>query len=156
LSPVPGFHAWLDREVRAAPGGLLLPGERTAIEALGEVLPQGDLLALLEHEDWHLDKRIAGALREPLIRLCARYLLRERTAYGRALDPVAHFHLSNGARVERLNWLGDVSPKGLQQSAGIMVNYRYQLDEIESNHEAYRAEGRAVASLPLRNLARIG
>jgi malonyl-CoA decarboxylase len=156
LSPVPGFRAWLDREARAAPGGLLLPGERTAIEALGEELPQGDLPALLEHEDWHLDQRIGGALREPLIRLCARYLLRERTTYGRALDPVAHFHLSNGARVERLNWLGDVSPKGLQQAAGIMVNYRYQLDEIESNHEAYRAEGRAAASTALRNLARVG
>ena len=156
LSPVPGFRAWLDREARTAPGGLLLPGERTAIEALGEELPQADLPALLEHEDWHLDQRIAGVLREPLIRLCARYLLRERTAYGRALDPVAHFHLSNGARVERLNWLGDVSPKGVQKSAGIMVNYRYRLDEIESNHEAYRAEGRAAASSALRNLARAG
>ena len=65
---------------------------------------------------------------------------------GRALDPVAHFHLSNGARVERLNWLGDVSAKGLQQSAGIMVNYLYRLADIEANHEAYRGEGRVAAA----------
>ena len=75
---------------------------------------------------------------------------------GRALDPVAHFHLSNGARVERLNWLGDVSPKGLQQSAGIMVNYLYRSADIEANHEAYRGEGRVAASSTIRNLARAG
>ena len=69
---------------------------------------------------------------------------------------MAHFHLSNGARVERLNWLADVSVKGLQQSAGIMVNYLYRLGEIEANHEAYRGEGRVAASSALRNLARGG
>ena len=112
LSPVPGFRAWLERQDRSAPGELLLPAERTAIEALGEEAPEGDLLSLLDQEGWHNDPRIAGALREPLLRLCARYLVRERAPSGRALDPVAHFHLSNGARVERLNWLGDVSAKG--------------------------------------------
>ena len=65
-----------------------------------------------------------------------------------------HFHLSNGARVEQLNWLGDVSPKGLEQSAGIMVNYLYRLADIEANHEAYRGEGRVIASSAVRNLAR--
>jgi malonyl-CoA decarboxylase len=67
---------------------------------------------------------------------------------------VAHFHLSNGARVERLNWLGDLSAKGLTQSAGIMVNYLYRLDHIEANHEAYRGEGMVAASSAVRNLAR--
>ena len=111
---------------------------------------------MLDQEGWHNDQRIAGALREPLLRLCARYLVGERAPSGRALDPVAHFHLSNGARVERLNWLADVSVKGLQQSAGIMVNYLYRLGEIEANHEAYRGEGRVAASSALRNLARSG
>jgi malonyl-CoA decarboxylase len=156
LSPVPGFRGWLEREAHAAPGGLLLPAERTAIEALGEEAPQGDLLALLGQDAWQNDQRIAGVLREPLIRLCARYLLRERAPSGRALDPVAHFHLSNGARIEQLNWLGDISAKGLQQSAGIMVNYLYRLGEIETNHEAYRGEGRIAVSSALRNLARTG
>jgi malonyl-CoA decarboxylase len=80
--------------------------------------------------------------------------MQARAPSGRALDPVAHFHLSNGARVERLNWLGDLSPKGLQQSAGIMVNYLYRLGDIEANHEAYRDEGRVVASSSVRSLAR--
>src|SRR5947209_5054594 len=156
LSPVPGFRAWLDRQDRSAPGELLLPAEQAALEALGEEAPGGDLLSALDQEGWHNDQRIAGALREPLLRLCARYLVGERAPSGRALDPVAHFHLSNGARVERLNWLADVSVKGLQQSAGIMVNYLYRLGEIEANHEAYRGEGRVAASSALRNLARGG
>jgi malonyl-CoA decarboxylase len=157
LSPVPGFRAWLDRAARA-PGDetLLLPAERAAIEALQAEAEPGDLPALLDRPGWHRDPRVAGALREPLTRLCARYLLRERANSGRALDPVAHFHLSNGARVERLNWLGDTSDKGLQQSAGIMVNYAYRLADIEKNHEAYRGDGRVVASAAIRNLARSG
>jgi malonyl-CoA decarboxylase len=153
LSPVPGFRAWLERQSRAVSSDLLLPAERSAIETLGGEAPERDLAALL---DRHADPRIAAVLREPLIRLCARYLLHERTPSGRALDPVAHFHLSNGARVERLNWLGDTSPKGLQQSAGIMVNYLYRLSEIEANHEAYRGEGRVAASSTIRNLPRAG
>jgi malonyl-CoA decarboxylase len=153
LSPVPGFRAWLGRQGGSANGDLLLPAERTAIEALGEEVSERDLLALL---DRYADPRIATVLRDPLIRLCARYLLRERASTGRALDPVAHFHLSNGARVERLNWLGDTSPKGLHQSAGIMVNYLYRLSDIEANHEAYRGEGRVVASSAIRNLVRAG
>ena len=97
----------------------------------------------------------AHPLREPLLRLAARYLLHARAPSGRALDPVAHFHLSNGARVEQLDWLGDRSPKGLQQSAGIMVNYLYRLGNIEANHEAYRDEGRVAASSTVRGLARV-
>ena len=93
-------------------------------------------------------------MREPLLRLCARYLLQARAPSGRALDPVAHFHLSNGARVERLNWLGDVSAKGLQQSAGIMVNYLYRQGDIEANHEAYRDDGEVAASSAVRALTR--
>ena len=152
LSPAPGFRAWLERQSRAG-SAILLPAERLAIEALGGETPKGELAALL---DRHSDPRVASALRDPLIRLCARYLLHERAPSGRALDPVAHFHLSNGARVERLNWLGDTSPKGLQQSAGIMVNYLYRLSEIEANHEAYRGEGRVAASSAIRNLSRAG
>jgi len=154
LSPLPGFRTWLERQNRSGADDLLLATERSAIEALGE--KEADLLVLLNREGWQDDPRIAAALREPLIRLSARYLLRERTPTGRALDPVAHFHLSNGARVERLNWLGDASAKGLQQSAGIMVNYLYRLGDIEANHEAYRGDGRVAASSAVRNLVRAG
>ncbi len=156
LSPVPGFRAWLERQGEAAPGSLLLPAERNAIEALGDGVGERDVPALLDRSDWHAEPQLAAALREPLLRLCARYLLRERAPSGRALDPVAHFHLSNGARVERLNWQGDVSTKGMQQSAGIMVNYLYRLGDIEANHEAYRGQGRVAASGAVRNLSRAG
>src|SRR5271167_1685965 len=156
LSPLPGFRAWLDRQSEAAPSSMLLPSERSALDALGDGVADSDLGMLLDRPDWHAQPQLAGALREPLLRLCARYLLRERVPAGRALDPVAHFHLSNGARVERLNWLGDVSAKGLQQSAGIMVNYLYRLADIAANHEAYRGEGQVAASSALRGLVRTG
>ncbi|MBO0739248.1 MAG: malonyl-CoA decarboxylase [Alphaproteobacteria bacterium] len=154
LSPVPGFRSWLERQARSGSDDFLLPAERIAIAALGEGGSEANLLAVLNQENWHRDQRIVAAIREPLIRLCARYLLRERAPSGRALDGVAHFHLSNGARVERINWLGDVSPRGLEQSAGIMVNYLYRLGDIEANHEAYSAERRVAASSTLRHLSR--
>jgi len=156
LLPLPGFRAWLAAE--AERGGLLLPGEANALEALSAGIDAKDadeaLLQLLDRPNWADDAKTAAALREPLLRLAARYLLYARTPSGRALDPVAHFHLSNGARVEQLDWLGDRSPKGLQQSAGIMVNYRYRLGDIEANHEAYRDEGRVAASSAVRGLGR--
>lgn len=86
--------------------------------------------------------------------LCARYLLNEKDSRGRPLDPVGRFHLNNGARIERLNWLGDRSGSGLRQSAGMMVNYLYNLDHIERNHEAYRGEGRIAAASAVTRLAR--
>jgi len=67
---------------------------------------------------------------------------------------VARFHLGNGARLERINWLGDVSPKGLRESAGIMVNYLYRLEDIEKNHEAYANQGEIAASQTVKRLLR--
>jgi malonyl-CoA decarboxylase len=90
-------------------------------------------------------------LKAPLLRLAAAYLVTARKGK-RAADPVAHFHLTNGARVERVNWLADHSVKGLQQSAGIMVNYAYRLADIDSNHEAYRGEGRVMSSNYIKSL----
>jgi malonyl-CoA decarboxylase len=158
LSPLPNFRAWLADEAEV---GLPLPAaDLRALQSLGAEFVNGDadraLLALLDRPDWPQDPRTAGAVREPLLRLASRYLLHAHAPSGRALDPVAHFHLSNGARVERLNWQGDLSPKGLAQSAGIMVNYLYRLDHIEANHEAYRSEGLVAASSTVRNLARGG
>lgn len=87
------------------------------------------------------------------MRVCAHYLVCENVR-GRALDPVANFHLSNGAFLERLNWLGDVSAKGMQRSLGMMVNYRYNLADIEANHEAYRTSGEVAASAAVKRLLR--
>jgi malonyl-CoA decarboxylase len=156
LSPLPGFRAWLTAE--AGRHSALLPAEAKAVQSLGAGLDDDDadriLLRLLDRPDWHEDPHATASLREPLLRLGARYLLQARAPSGRTLDPVAHFHLTNGARVERLNWLGDVSQKGLHRSAGIMVNYLYRQGDIEANHEAYRDEGRVAASSAVRGLAR--
>ncbi|HVH82584.1 MAG TPA: malonyl-CoA decarboxylase family protein [Stellaceae bacterium] len=153
LSPVPGFRAWLSRQRERS--DLLTPLEAKALAAVvGNGAAEPDLVALLERPDWHADSTLSAVLRDPLLRLCAQYLTAEKGRSGRAADPVAHFHLTNGARVERLNWLGDTSEKGLQQSAGIMVNYLYRLDHIETNHESYRGEGKVAASTAVRHLLR--
>ena len=151
LSPVPGFRTWL-KQAGDSPD-LLSPSESKTLAAIvGNGAAAPSLGQLLDHPGWPTDPATAGALREPLLRLCAHYLLQEKGRGGRAADPVAHFHLTNGARVERLNWLGDVSEKGLQQSAGLMVNYLYRLSDIEANHEGYRGEGTVAASSAVRHL----
>ena len=91
-------------------------------------------------------------LQEPLTRLCATYLLQRADAGEPALDPVARFHLNNGARLERINWLADTSRKGLRQSLGLMVNYLYEPKAIEGNHEKF-VEGEIVAARQVRSLA---
>ena len=90
-----------------------------------------------------------------LIRLCTRYLALEAGRNKkRAADPVAHFHLSNGARIERVNWRADTSAKGMRESAGLMVNYLYDPEHIEDNHEAYLGEGRRAMATAVRKLAK--
>ncbi|RZK97105.1 MAG: MCD, Malonyl-CoA decarboxylase MCD, partial [Methylobacterium sp.] len=133
LSPVPGFARWLDRERRAeAPQGLT----RDDVEAL----------RLLDEPDWATDKAKSDAVRKALLPAAAAYFLRAKNERGRPLDPVARFHLGNGARLERINFLGDVSGKGLRQSHGLMVNYLYDLSAIEKNHETYANLGTVSAS----------
>lgn len=133
LSPVPGFGRWLDRERRAdAPQGLTKEDVET--------------LRLLAEPDWAAEKAKADAVRKALLPAAAAYFLRAKNERGRPLDPVARFHLGNGARLERLNFLGDVSQKGLKQSYGLMVNYLYDLSAIEKNHETFANLGTVAAS----------
>ena len=140
LSPVPGFRAWL-ADAAAAHAGLSGGAEL-------EALP-----GKLELQDWHQDKALAAELQPQLLRACAYYLLHAK--HGReALDPVARFHLGNGARLERLNWLGDTSEVGMQRAAGLMVNYVYRLADVERNHEAYAREHQVIASSRIERLAR--
>jgi malonyl-CoA decarboxylase len=149
---MPGFRAWLEQRSTEEGDDLLTQAERRAIEALPSPPTDHLLTKLLTRSDWYEDVPVAQALKAPLLRLAARYIINEKTPRGRALDGVAHFHLSNGARLERINWLGDLSPKGLQQSAGLMINYLYRLDDIEENHEAYTGDGRVTASQPVVRL----
>ena len=92
------------------------------------------------------------ALRPILTRMAARYLT-GTDEKGRALDRVAHFHLGNGAIVERINWIADTSTNGLKQSYAMMVNYRYKLGDVDANHEAYAA-GKVIASREVRAQAK--
>lgn len=135
LSPVPGFAAWL---AKAREGGDLLDdGLRTALKPL-------------DQPGWHVDRDAAQALRDPLLTAAAIYFLRARDGKGRAVDPVARFHLGNGACLERLNFGGDVSANGLRQSHGLMVNYLYDPDRIEANHEAFAERTDIAASDAVR------
>ena len=106
----------------------------------------------LDEPKWFENAEITAQLRALLEPLAAHYFLKARTSKGRLIDSVARFHLGNGARLERINWLGDLSPKGLRESAGIMVNYLYRLDDIEKNHEAYANDGEVVASSAVKKL----
>lgn len=151
LSPIPGFRRWVEPL-------LLLEGESvlklSEIMSLKSVInkrniPKG-LLRLLD-SNWHLNPDIARVLKPILMRLCADYLVNAKKG-SRVLDPVANFHLRNGARIERLNWLADTSARGMEQSAGIMVNYYYKLSDIERNHEYYISESRINISKDTRKL----
>ena len=153
LSPIPGFRRWLEHRLADGDPNLLMPAERAELRAIDSSRgAKGGLKALLANPDWHKDQVIAEALEAPLCRLAARYLVREKEGSGKPLDPVARFHLANGARVERINWLADTSPKGMRQSAGLMVNYLYKLSEIEDNHEAYSAQGKVAISSSVKSL----
>ena len=102
--------------------------------------------------DWLASQKDrASEAKEPLLRACARYLAARRPD-GRAFDPVAAFHLSNGASIERINWMGDSSDKGMRQSFGLLVNYAYRPARIERNHEQYAKGGRVAMSDDVRAL----
>jgi malonyl-CoA decarboxylase len=128
LSPVPGLRRWLNQAADKA------------------------LLQKIEDPAWHLGE-IPEALQKQLTSLCAYYLLHAKQG-AEPLDPVARFHLGNGASLERLNWMGDISEQGMARSAGIMVNYVYWLAEVERNHERYFREHSVVAAPAVEKLAR--
>ena len=141
LSPAPNFAEWLKRE-RANTGSVALSAEDRAA------------LAVLDRPDWWRDEATAEMVREPLLRAAAWYYLRVHGARGTPFDSVARFHLGNGARLERLNFLADTSERALQHSHGLMVNYLYDLEHIEQNHEAYAQQHAIVASGAVTRLVR--
>ena len=155
LSPIPGFRHWLEKAI-VGPPPLLNATEAQAIGTLtGSREPATALLSLLDSNEWQNDDVEVGILQPILMRLCAHYLLNERRPSkpaDRVRDPVGHFHLLNGARVERLNWMADRSENGMQQSAGMMVNYLYRAGEIDSNHERYKGSGQVMSSSAVRGL----
>ncbi len=133
LSPVPGFAKWLARERAEENSPAISESDKASLTALDE-------------PGWWVDAETSESLREPMMRAAAWYYLRAKSPRGLPIDAVARFHLGNGARLERINWLADKSDKGMAQSYGIMVNYLYDLDDIEKNHEAFAEQRTVVAS----------
>jgi malonyl-CoA decarboxylase len=141
LSPVPGFGKWLTGELREGDAGLLAAEVKEALK--GSV--DGDA--------WIHDRERADLIRPHLLRAAAAYLLKAKAKGGKPLDPVARFHLNNGASLHRINFLADTSARGLGEAHGLMVNYQYKLDEIEANHERLAREGHVATSPEVQKLA---
>lgn len=130
LSPVPGFRRWFNRNFDQVESTLLEKEEATALRPLLEVEVTEATLAPFE---------------KPLKKLAAHYLVNERRG-AEPIDSVARFHLRNGARLERVNWLGDRSERGCRDAFGIMANYLYEPKAIEKNHETYVRDHMVVAA----------
>jgi malonyl-CoA decarboxylase len=139
LSPIPGFRAWLVERATMAPGSIS-PG-LAALVAKGDAITAADIAAA------------PAALQAEMMERCARYLISTDAGVG-AQDSVARFHLANGARLERLNWMGDTSATGLLRSYGLTVNYEYRLADLERNHDAYANQYRVASSRAFQQLAR--
>jgi len=127
ISPAPGFHRWLKAEAR-----------------------QRDEIALLMDR---FDVAADDELRGELEKIAAQYFLHQKNGRAEPLDPVARFHLKNGARLERINILGNPSPTGMERSFGTMVNYVYDLSKVEENHEKYVKNNKIICSQQVKKLA---
>ncbi|MBT5006888.1 MAG: decarboxylase, partial [Halieaceae bacterium] len=124
LSPVPGFCQWLDKQQ----------------ERLDVDLHEIRSTARVEGTE------AAHTTQQQMLALCAQYLVKQRGRSNHAADPVARFHLGNGASLHAIHWAADLSEKGLHQSAGLMVNYLYDTSSIEENHDAYFDQGEVAVS----------
>jgi malonyl-CoA decarboxylase len=141
LSPVPGFARWL-ADIREDDSSTALTQQERAA------------LAAIDTPGWSEDADTREAVRPAMMQAAAHYFLNARTRHGKPIDPVARFHLGNGARLERINYLADRAPRAMRQAHGLMVNYLYKREDIEANHEAFAARGEVVAAPPIRRMAR--
>jgi malonyl-CoA decarboxylase len=141
LSPAPNFAEWLKRERENEQSQLLSAEDRAT-------------LGNLDAPGWWQSDATREPMKEPLLRAAAWYYLHARTRGGSPLDAVARFHLGNGARLERINWLADISERAIAQACGLMVNYLYDLEDIEENHEAYAQQRVVVASKAVTSLSK--
>ncbi len=135
LSPIPKFRKWLEKHYLKSKTCVLSDEDKK----------------LLSKPDWYKNKIVRKKLKKPLIDLCAQYLCQEKKR-NHPYDPVTRFHLGNGAEIENINWEADLSNRGLSQSAGLMVNYRYNPSKIVANHEAYVNEGKIIISSKVKKI----
>ena len=146
LSPIPGFRRWLEQLLADATSAQDKDSFAAVLQEAAQILGvEANLGSVMEHPEWTQRPEVCELLKEPLLTLCARYLHQRRDRDSAPIDPVARFHLGNGARIEQLNWLGDVSAKGMRESCGIMINYVYALSDIKKNIEAY-SQGKHIAA----------
>ncbi|KAI8644056.1 malonyl-CoA decarboxylase-domain-containing protein [Parasitella parasitica] len=133
LSPMPGYRQWLWDH----------------IDSDNTVQAEFDHVQDWKHKLNRFSREDQEELKAPLMRLCSRYILSEKQASNNALDPVANFHLRNGACAHQIHWQADTSEKGIRDSFGIMINYNYITDRLESNHRLYQKNGTiSVSSEP--------
>ena len=153
LSPIPGLRHWLVENVDSG-RFILSDAELKDLNSIVDLDDPGKAIGqLLDSVKWYKDETLADVLQPIIMRAGAEYLAKAKRSDGvRAANPVANFHLMNGARIERLNWLGDTSKNGLKQSSGLMVNYLYDLEKIETNHEAYSITGETALSSSVKRL----
>lgn len=137
LSPVPGFSQWL---IDVLNSESKKPDKET------------ESLKMLLNPDWTKQEEHFRKLKKPLKKACARYLVEEKNSSGQPLNSVARFHFGNGAELYRINWMGNISPYGLERSFGLMVNYLYDLKHLEENHENYVRKGELAISKGIRGL----
>lgn len=153
LSPIPNFRMWLLEKIKQDVSVILTLSEQEAIQT---ILKTKDLLKGLmktfSSSLWTTDKQLSNLLQKPLLRACAWYLYKEKHR-NYALNKVANFHLRNGANMWRINWMADPTPRGVANSCGIMVNYRYYLNECEKNSRNYIENYFINASNDVVNLA---
>ncbi|MEO1608085.1 MAG: malonyl-CoA decarboxylase [Pseudomonadota bacterium] len=142
LSPVPGFASWLENLADTEHCDIL--GESTQ-----------ETVTTIRAGEWAINEALVDKLEPSMQALAAAYLLNARNNRGQPVDPVARFHLGNGARLERINWPADLSSRGLRQAHGLMVNYLYVLGDIEKNHEAYANDGTIAAGRSIRSMVKV-
>ncbi|MEM9894529.1 MAG: malonyl-CoA decarboxylase family protein [Actinomycetota bacterium] len=156
LSPLPGFRRWVERSLASGELDIRndeaqqLVGDEASIHEATERLNELIAGPVPATEDPRLE-----AARPLLMRLAADYLSNQRRGR-RSLDPVAHFHLSNGAVIDRLNWAANPNAAGWERGLGIMVNYRYRPRLIERNHDRYTGDGTIATSDEVRRLLNPG
>lgn len=150
LSPIPGFRGWLTKHAEPMLA-LLDPKRRAQWERTlgGEALTPASAMAAID-KPLLLDAQAPAA---QWVTACAAHYLAVSLSEGRPADPVARFHLGNGARIERLNWAGDPSAKGVKQSYGLMVNYLYDLKRLDK-HRTLLAQGRVAVSSEVEALCK--
>jgi malonyl-CoA decarboxylase len=151
ISPIPRFTEWIENDLSEEGKIILTPKEAMLIKKVSGEKSVKESLLQFQNSEWYTNRKISESLKTPLMKLCVYYLLKEKRGKN-AYDSVANFHIENGARIERINWLADISRKGIESSLGMMANYSYELSCIDNNHQNYITYGEIATSKEVKNI----